>query len=325
MNENIDLTKILKDCPRGWKLYSTIYGDVEFIEVLGDHPILWHERDNEWHYERIKNNRYPIKLMSCSGEYSVSREGKYRYNVGECTLFPSKDQRDWSKFIAPWYKNSKFKDGDIVAVKGDSILQVFILQIAKSDKKGYCYIGYDFKLNKIFSAGRYEFDRFATEEEKQKLFNAIKENGYKWDAKTKTLYKVEPKFNVGDKIVNVPMKSMGGPCTQATISEVTNGKYIFTDGSYTHIINQDNWELVIDKKEKFNPKTLQPFDRVLVRDYNDDKWVCSIFSHIEPEDCFHYECILELNCRYCIPYNEDTKHLVGTKDEAPEFYRYWED
>ena len=39
----------------------------------------------------------------------------------------------------------------------------------------------------------------------------------------------------------------------------------------------------------------------------------------------NYECILELNCRYCIPYNEDTKHLVGTTEEAPEYYRYWED
>ena len=307
MNENIDLTKILKDCPKGFKLYSTVFGYV-FFKRIDDCAI------------------YPIVISCKNGNVeNFTNDGKIIIDYdGECTLFPSKDQRDWNKFSAPWYKNSKFKDGDIVAVKGDSILQVFILQIAKSDKNGYCYIGYDFKLNKIFHAGRYEFDRFATEEEKQKLFNAIKENGYKWDAKTKTLYKVEPKFNVGDKIVNVPMKSMGGPCTQATISEVTNGKYIFTDGSYTHIINQDNWELVIDKKEKFDPKTLQPFDRVLVRDYNDDKWVCSIFSHIEPEDSFHYECILELNCRYCIPYNDETKHLVGTKDEAPEFYRYWD-
>ena len=27
---------------------------------------------------------------------------------------------------------------------------------------------------------------------------------------------------------------------------------------------------------------------------------------------------------YCIPYNDDTKHLVGTEEEAPEYYRYWE-
>lgn len=28
---------------------------------------------------------------------------------------------------------------------------------------------------------------------------------------------------------------------------------------------------------------------------------------------------------YCIPYNDDTKHLVNTTDEAPEYYRYWEE
>lgn len=88
---------------------------------------------------------------------------------------------------------------------------------------------------------------------------------------------------------------------------------------------QRDWSKFKPKKERFNPKTLKPFDRVLVRDYHNDKWVCSIFSHIEPADSFHYECILELNCRYCIPYNEDIKHLVGTTEEAPEFYRYWEE
>ena len=313
MNENINLTKILKNCPEGTEFYHAAYGRVYFrcIDL---------------------NRSYPIRLsfsQEISDDVSVTSKGLLNNNHnGECLLFPSKDQRDWNKFSAPWYKNSKFKDGDIVAAGKNQELQVFILQIAKNNISGYCYIGYDFKLNKIFPAGRYEFDRFATEEEKQKLFNAIKENGYKWDAKTKTLYKdtktktlykVEPKFKVGDKIVNVPMKSMSGPWTQATISEITNDKYIFTDGSYMRISDQDHWEL-----NKFNPKTLQPFDRVLVRDYNDDKWICSIFSHIEPEDSFHYECILELNCRYCIPYNEDTKHLVGTTKEAPEFYRYWD-
>ena len=264
MNKNLNLAEILKNCPKGTKLYSTVFGYV-FFKRIDDCAI------------------YPIVISCKNGNVeNFTNDGKIIIDYdGECTLFPSKDQRDWNKFSAPWYKNSKFKDGDIVAVGKNSELQVFILQIAKNNINGYCYIGYDFKLNKIFSAGMYEFDRFATEEEKQKLFNAIKEKGYKWDAKTKTLYKVEPKFKVGDKIVHVPMKYMGGSGTQATISEITNDKYIFTDGSYTYIINQDNWELVIDKKEKFDPKTLQPFDRVLVRDYNDDKWVCSIFSHIE--------------------------------------------
>ena len=78
------------------------------------------------------------------------------------------------------------------------------------------------------------------------------------------------------------------------------------------------------KKEKFDPKTLKSFDRVLVRDCFRDKWNCSIFSHIEPEHVFPYACIY-LKWKYCIPYNDDTKHLVGTKGKAPEYYRYWED
>ena len=163
MNEKIDLTKILKGCPKGTKFYSPIYGEVDFKEIGSD-------------------EKYIIVTKKGVYKYKFTEKGFCYADEGEeCLLFPSKEQRDWRKFTAPWYK-----------------------------------------------------------------------------------------------------------------------------------------------KEKFNPKTLQPFDRVLVRDYNDDKWICSIFSHIEPEDSFHYECILELNCRYCIPYNEDTKHLVGTKDEAPEFYRYWE-
>lgn len=75
--------------------------------------------------------------------------------------------------------------------------------------------------------------------------------------------------------------------------------------------------------EKFDPKTLKPFDRVLVRDCDNSIWGCSMFSHIV-EDEFLYSCF-ETRWKCCIPYNDDTRHLVGTKDEAPEYYRYWED
>ena len=78
------------------------------------------------------------------------------------------------------------------------------------------------------------------------------------------------------------------------------------------------------KKEKFDPKTLKPFDRVLVRDDNKDKWFCEFFSHKLGANIFRYICISG-GYKQCIPYNDDTKHLVGTKDEAPEYYRYWED
>lgn len=95
MNKNIDLTKILKDCPKGTKFYTPVWGEVAFIEV-----------------KKYKKCLYPICIntnASCSytclakdGRYITSREET------ECILFPSKDQRDWSKFTAPWYKKEKF-------------------------------------------------------------------------------------------------------------------------------------------------------------------------------------------------------------------------
>ena len=78
------------------------------------------------------------------------------------------------------------------------------------------------------------------------------------------------------------------------------------------------------KKEKFDPNTLKTFDKVLVRNERDNMWRCSIFSHIN--DCFACKYIASnASFKYCIPYNDDTKHLIGTTEEAPAFYRYWKD
>lgn len=80
----------------------------------------------------------------------------------------------------------------------------------------------------------------------------------------------------------------------------------------------------IKTKEKFNPKTLKPFDKVVVSN-EDSKWKCGLFSHIiDSASKYKYSCIGSAYV-YCIPYNKDTKHLVGTTKEAPEYYRYWED
>ena len=162
MNENLNLVEILKDCPKLTKLYSTIFGEVEFIEC-----------DNLYQIIVIKETKY----------YCFTSEGVFifkgiKYNTGECTLFPSKDQRDWSKF--------------------------------------------------------------------------------------------KP------------------------------------------------------KQTKFDPNTLKPFDKVLVRDKNFENWSCGVFSHKDVSSAYPYRCIGTL-CICCIPYNEETKHLLGTAEEAPEYYRYWED
>lgn len=78
-------------------------------------------------------------------------------------------------------------------------------------------------------------------------------------------------------------------------------------------------------KNKFNPDTLQPFDKVLVRDSYDYNWVCDLFSNIIDGSVeYKYRCISS-SAKYCIPYNNDTKCLLGTANLPPKYYIYWKD
>lgn len=79
----------------------------------------------------------------------------------------------------------------------------------------------------------------------------------------------------------------------------------------------------INKKDRFDPETLCPFDKVLARDTHDSEWGCDFFCSIDIIKDYKYNCLTSYY-KYCIPYNEETRHLVGTTDEAPEYYKYWE-
>ena len=315
MNENLNLVEILKDCPKGIKLYSTVYGDVEF--------------------NHIENNEYPIVVGNRKGfTFRLAKDGKYLNDFnGECTLFPSKEQRDWSKFKP----TCEFKDGDILSYQNARLSNrtIYIYRYHKRFNTSY-YVALSFDPKKSLmicnkgglALNAYDLTvRFATEEEKQKLFKAIKDNGYEWNAGTKTLKKLvkpKPKFKVGDKIVNILMKYMVGQEIQGIISEITDNKYVFTDGSYIFISSQDSWELVPNKKPKFDPKTLNPFDKVLVFD-SDRPWTPLMFSYLEYSLNYPRMQCFDFAARKVIPYNKETEHLLGTYNEAPEFYRYWED
>ena len=163
MNENLDLTKILEGCPKGTEFYSTTYGMVEFIRL-------------------DLSSIYPILVsLTSSGVGCFTKGGRiFSSYYGECTLFPSKDQRDWSKFVRFWDK---------------------------------------------------------------------------------------------------------------------------------------------PKKEKFDVNILQPFDKVLVRDQNGQDWRADLFSHVDNK--FHMV-VGNYYWIQCIPYNGETKHLVGTKEDCPKFYKWWE-
>ena len=78
---------------------------------------------------------------------------------------------------------------------------------------------------------------------------------------------------------------------------------------------------------KFDPKTLKPFDMVLARIDGGDAycWFADFVSIPMIEEYDILPCIMSnKDVEMIIPYNEDTRHLVGTTEEAPEFYRYWD-
>lgn len=111
------------------------------------------------------------------------------------------------------------------------------------------------------------------------------------------------------------------------ISYCIDGRFYNNKGECTLFPsrNQRDWSKWKCPKPKFDPKTLQPFDRVLGRNHSCHKWTCDLFSDIiDGNECIMYHCINSYY-RYCIPYNDETKHLVGTTEEAPEYYRYWEE
>lgn len=76
--------------------------------------------------------------------------------------------------------------------------------------------------------------------------------------------------------------------------------------------------------KRFDPTTLQPFDKVLVRDSDYTRWSADFFAIINQGLEYPVRTVVN-SWRQAVPYNENTKHLLGTKDEAPEYYRWWED
>ena len=260
MNENLNLVEILKDCPKGMELDCTMFDNVTFAGV-------------------VENRVFPIRIIVGGGTTMVlTKYGQYTDDdFAKCVIFP-KGETTWEGFVPP----HKFKDGDILSYQNARLSNrtIYIYRYHKRfNTSYYVSLSFDPKASLIIcnkgdlALCAYDLTvRFATEEEKQKLFKAIKDNGYEWNAETKTLE-----------------------------------------------------NLVITK---FDPKTLQVFDKVLVRLTKDCIWNATFFSHYDKEvnwGC--YPCVTTSCKSYgkCIPYNDETKHLLGTSDEAPEYYRYWED
>ena len=84
--------------------------------------------------------------------------------------------------------------------------------------------------------------------------------------------------------------------------------------------DQRDWSKLKIPVLKFEYSTLQPFDKVLVRDSDHISWRCNFLSHLEHNGAYCVSSVWD----QMIPYNEETKHLLGTSDMPDEKYIWWE-
>ena len=310
--EKLNIAEILKDCPKGMELDCTIYENVEFDYI-----------------EQSPESRYPIHcLMKTNDGYNTmvfTNNGCYdRHPNAKCVIFP-KGKTTWEGFQRP------FKDGDVVYIQ--SLYEYIVIYKETNCKNLYKHasicISFNNRLlldnNILCCEEDVKKIRFATEEEKQKLFDAIKAKGYKWNAETKTLEKlIQLKFKVGDVIQDIDTYKV--KITEVNIEDECYGyeSMIAKGIGSIGFSKQDDWKLV---PNKFNISTLKPFEsRVLVRDFNDDNWRPAIFGAVVPKTNYNDQPFVVVGgCFYeqCIPYKSN-EYLLGTTNDCDDYYKTWE-
>ena len=326
MEEKINIAEILKDKPKGIRLYSPIFGECAFSFVR-------EETDD-------------ICVNQHNGEKAFFNS-KGLYNIlGECLLFPSRNMRDWSKFL--------WKKGDIL-VSNDNDSHIIFEGFSKDD-----YTTFEGKYSINVSKKRYvsylymqktqnyhiEYDKDAT----QTYINTIEEIfGGKLNRETLEIEK-QTEFKDGD-VVFVRLKRF---CfieifnyfkgdylyDHASLSTKTHtidicGKYpiykdeiveirIANDSEKKQLfeaLSKENKVWNAEKKQVVDLKikwmALKPFDKVITRNAYDDIWTANIFSHMNS-----YGEYVAIGCaggyHYCLTYNDETEHLIGTTDEWKE-------
>lgn len=311
MNENIDLTKILKDCPKGWKFWSPIFGEVEFNMIQCGYII-------------VTTKDKTTKLFNTDGTITI-----VDVKSKEIMLFPSKDQRDWSKFVAPWYKHEelikpKFKVGDWII---SSVLGIaHIIGVNDSNEYQLEYIDGKQKFSNIDYVN-YAYNKWTINDAKDgdviqlgQVIAIFK----KYIGEEKCICHCSFCKDVGFEIPIENGNDNVYGCHNATPATKEQRDTLIK------AMNQAGYKWDVEKKDfkklipnRFDPNTLKPFDKVLV--FANGEWTCDFFSHTLSGDIFNKRCIGVGDINIVIPYNDDTKHLLGSKNEAPKFYRYWED
>ena len=336
MKKELNIAEILKDKPKGTKLYDLLYNvDVELdkISTTDTETVVWctNETDN--------NN-------TCHRGYSEF--GTVRgCPDGLQILLPSKEMRDWRKF--------DWKKGDVL-ISNDSDILIIFNGFSKDDYtifEGKHWISLSEKRH-ISCLNMHNTQNYHIEDNKevvQTYIKTIEENlGGKLNFETLEIEK-QPEFKDGDIVTAF---FAGGNEMICVFKEKIEQDYMAYCGffykgkhegemylGYDCIYNDDPlcnkirfateeekqklfealakenkaWDAekkaIVDFKPKWNPK---PFDKVITRVDDDAIWTANIFSHVDQYGEYN-----TIGCvggyPYCLPYNEETAKLIGTTDD----------
>ena len=324
MEAKINIVEILKDKPKGTKLYSSACGKCKLEEV-----------DDKSFKISFYNSKFGFMN---GGEGYLDKNGKL-YDDGECVVFPSREMRDWSKFA--WKKGDVqvHKDGDVHIIFEGFVDDTYCSFVGKY------YLWKEnnnteqfYKKERLLTSDFQKADKDAA----QTYINSIEEKlGGKLNMETLEIEKNLQKFKDGDIVCISGM----GYLAYGIVKSIDNSSkkleyHVLNDMS---TLKTEDWLSFEDKQiqpitetqkiilfdalakegkawdaEKkqivdLKPKVeLKPFDKVLVRDSKSDKWRANLLGYIDKDEYYH--CVYA-NWVYCIPY-EGNEHLLGTTKDV---------
>ena len=257
--------------PAGWdydgahSVYFTVPDDnkVKSLHISIGKIIMTHPDYQELELPTKPNLKVEDWVVTDYGKVSqvvsVDKDGD-GYTLDDGVYFSG----SWCDMYHHW-TISDAKDGDVLAA--DECYVIF-KEIDGLNIKCYCtyhYMGFNpsFYIDTLQNKTAF---KPANKEQREVLFDKMKEAGYQWDADKKELRKIQPHYDIAN---------------------------------------------------------FKPFDKVLVRDDDDTKWRCNWFSHYSGEGGVYQFVTTKCGYAQCIPYNDDTKHLLGTIDMPSEEYINW--
>lgn len=334
MEKELNISAILKDKPEGMKLWSPIFGDCTLDKITSADPLI-----SEQSLICVYTPEKVLETFYSNGKYDKR---------GECVIFPSKQMQDWNKFA--------WKEGDIL-VSNDNDCHIIFEDFSKDDYttfEGKHWTGVSVKryIAHLDAQNIQDYHIENNKDAAQTYINAIeKQLGGKLNLETLEIEK-QPEFKDGDILYSDETEYSDATIFIAKISDGVIGTYAYIDLlDESVMVRNDTFEeseinairLATDSEKqqlfdalakegrRWNPDTKQiedlfknyefkPFDKVLVRDYLEDKWMPNFFSCYDGTSEYKYGCIAGSSdnvvfSKYCIPYNNETKYLLGTTGE----------